>query len=56
MDNTQKGNHVVNRNTAWGNGGSGFDFEDSTPIITVSSYNSTLLRLDSDICHSVLLV
>jgi hypothetical protein len=35
VDNTQPGNMVVSRNTAWNNiGGSGFDFQDSTPAIT----------------------
>ncbi|KAG8940217.1 hypothetical protein FRC03_005659 [Tulasnella sp. 419] len=36
IDNTQKGSHTINRNTAWRNPSSGFDFEDSTPTI---SYN-----------------
>ncbi|KAG9128051.1 hypothetical protein FRC07_005638 [Ceratobasidium sp. 392] len=35
VDNTQPGNMVVSRNTAWNNiAGSGFDFQDSTPTVT----------------------
>ncbi|KAG8950486.1 hypothetical protein FRC04_007501 [Tulasnella sp. 424] len=34
IDNTQKGAHTVDHNTAWNNPSSGFDFEDSTPTLT----------------------
>ncbi|KAF8608672.1 putative pectate lyase [Ceratobasidium sp. AG-I] len=35
VDNTQPGNMVITRNTAWNNiGGTGLDFQDSTPTIT----------------------
>ncbi|KAG8917646.1 hypothetical protein FRC00_013361 [Tulasnella sp. 408] len=42
IDNTQEGSHVVDHNTAWNNPGSGFDFEDSTPTLTVSPVPSEL--------------
>ncbi|KAG8987108.1 hypothetical protein FRB90_003595, partial [Tulasnella sp. 427] len=34
IDNTQKGSHTVDHNTAWNNPGTGFDFEDSSPTLT----------------------
>ncbi|KAG8975184.1 hypothetical protein FRC05_006352 [Tulasnella sp. 425] len=34
IDNNQKGNHVVDHNTAWSNPSNGFDFQDSTPKLT----------------------